>query len=185
MRISRCSGRGAAGLCAGAAARGGEISRRRRARETKLRLQARIARFAQQCLVLLQRIEKPEKVSSPARISRRTFSPVSSGDQRPPALRGETEQQRVAEEPGELAEQRRRILAVLPERFELRERFLGIPGENGVRNGLRAERSGQSHGVEHRRGVYRFRRGALVEQRKAVAHAAVGKAASEAAPRPP
>ena len=73
----------------------------------------------------------------------------------------------------------RRILAVLPERFELRERFLGIPGENGVRNGLRAERSGQSHGVEHRRGVYRFRRGALVEQRKAVAHAAVGKAAQK------
>ena len=84
-------------------------------RETKLRLQARIARFAQQCLVLLQRIEKPEKVSvARADIAQNVF-PVSSGDQRPPALRGETEQQRVAEEPGELAEQRRRILAVLPE----------------------------------------------------------------------
>ena len=129
--------------------------------------------------MLLQRIEKPEKVSvARADIAQNVF-PVSSGDQRPPALRGETEQQRVAEEPGELAEQRRRILAVLPERFKLRERFLGIPGENGVRNGLRAERSGQSHGVEHRRGVYRFRRGALVEQRKAVAHAAVGKAAKK------
>ena len=129
--------------------------------------------------MLLQRIEKPEKVSvARADIAQNVF-PVSSGDQRPPALRGETEQQRVAEEPGELAEQRRRILAVLPERFKLRERFLGISGENGVRNGLCAERSGQSHGVAHRRGVYRFRRGALVEQRKAVAHAAVGKAAQK------
>ena len=129
--------------------------------------------------MLLDRIEKPEKVSVARADVAQNIFPVSPGDQRPPALRGETEQQRVAEEPGKLAEQRRRILAVLPERFKLRERFLGISGENSVRNGLRAERSGQSHGAAHRRGVYRFRRGALVEQRKAVAHAAVGKAAQK------
>ena len=129
--------------------------------------------------MLLDRIEKPEKAAvARADVAQNVF-PVSAGNQRPSALRGKSQQQRVAEEPAKLAEERRRILSVLPERFKLCECLFGIPGENGFRNGPRAERPGQAHGAEHRRGVHRFHRGALVEQRKAVAHAAVGKAAQK------
>ena len=74
--ISRCSGRGAAGLCAGAAARGGAISPppESSARQSSVcRRGLPVSRSSAWCFCSVLRNQR--RFPSPARMSRRTFSP--------------------------------------------------------------------------------------------------------------
>ena len=74
--ISRCSGRGAAGLCAGAAARGGAISPppESSARQSSVcRRGLPVSRSSAWCFCSVLRSQR--RFPSPARMSRRTFSP--------------------------------------------------------------------------------------------------------------
>ena len=104
---------------------------------------------------------------------------VAAGDKALPAPGRDLHHQCVAQKPGQLRQQDRRVLPVHPKAVEIADRLLRLPAQNALHQRGRAAVARKAHGVVHRVEVDHLARRALVEETQRVAHAAIGQARDE------